>query len=221
MLKPFYNTQPSDVIEIGVDEAGRGPMFGPVCAAAVILPKTDSFNFSCLKDSKRFHSKKKIKEVSEYIKQNAVDYHIEFCNELIIDTINIRNATHTAMHKAIRKVIASNNNSLSNYQLLIDGSDFKPYMVFNNNMLSQVKHTCITKGDNTYCAIAAASILAKTARDDYIEELCEANPELDERYHISSNKGYGTKDHLQGIHTYGITKFHRKSFGLCKTMNAV
>ena len=220
MLKPFYQEN-SNVIEIGVDEAGRGPMLGPVHAAAVILPRNTEFDYSCLKDSKRFHSKKKILEVADYIKTHAIAYEIAYLSEKDIDTFNIRNATHRAMHNAIKKLIESvsknNEYKKTDYQLLVDGCDFKPLSLYKNNMLMQIPHVCVTKGDNTYCAIAAASILAKTARDEYIEALCKDNPELDERYKIASNKGYGTKAHLEGIEKYGITKYHRQSFGLCRS----
>lgn len=225
MLKPFQN-ESTDVLEIGVDEAGRGPMLGPVYSAAVILPRDSNinFDFSCLKDSKRFHSKKKLNVVANYIKENAYAYSIASISESEIDSINIRQATHNAMHKALRSIIHKTSQSVSNenkknYQLLIDGSDFKPFMIMDKAMqLKQVPHMCITKGDNTYCAIAAASILAKTSRDAYIEKLCEDNPELNDKYGILSNKGYGTKTHMDGIKRYGITKWHRKSFGVCKQM---
>ena len=215
MLTPFYQENTS-IIEIGVDEAGRGPMLGPVHAAAVVLPRNKEFDYSCLKDSKRFHSKKKLLEVANYIKENAIAYEVAYLSENDIDKYNIRNATHKAMHAAIKKVIEKTSKENKEYQLLIDGRDFKPLSLFKNNMMTQIQHVCITKGDNTYCSIAAASILAKTARDTYIEDLCEKTPDLNEKYNILSNKGYGTKAHMEGIEKYGITKYHRKSFGLCR-----
>lgn len=201
-------------IEIGVDEVGRGPMFGRVYTAAVILPKDNSFDHSKMKDSKKFHSKKKIKEVSDYIKQNAIAWSVKWEDEKVIDDINIRNATHSAMHKAIKDIYHEGNNTL----LLIDGNDFKPFVVFNHthNSLEQVPHVTIEGGDNKYTPIAAASILAKVARDEYIQDLCNENPYLNEKYDIESNKGYGTKKHMEGIMKYGITEWHRKSFGICK-----
>jgi len=221
-----------DTIEIGVDEAGRGPMIGRVYTAAVILPKDSLlFDHSSMKDSKKFTSKKKIKEVANYIKEHAIVWSVGYSTEQVIDDINIRNATHRAMHEAIRSTLKTynennSNNSNSNnieeqhhsYHLLIDGNDFKP---FNNvdketHEFIQVPHTCIENGDNKYSAIAAASILAKVSRDTYIEELCSIYPILDERYGILKNKGYGTKKHMDGIKEYGITEFHRKSFGICK-----
>lgn len=218
MLTPFYQEN-TNIIEIGVDEAGRGPMLGPVHAAAVVLPRNKEFDYSCLKDSKRFHSKKKLLEVAKYIKENAIAYEIAYLSENDIDKYNIRNATHKAMHAAIKKVIekiSKKSKESKKYQLLIDGRDFKPLTLFKNNIMEQIPHVCVIKGDNTYCSIAAASILAKTERDAYIEALCEKNPELNKRYSIATNKGYGTKAHMEGIEKYGITKYHRKSFGLCQ-----
>ena len=195
-------------IEIGVDEVGRGPMLGRVYSAAVILPKNDSFNHSLMKDSKRFHSKNKILEAYEYIKDNCLAWNVSYSSETIIDKINIRNATHRAMHEAIRGIIKPN----ENIHLLIDGSDFKPYTIMRPDIgIVQVPTTCIVGGDDKYSAIAAASIIAKVTRDKYIESLCEMNPTLDEKYGILSNKGYGTKTHMDGIKAYGITKFHRRS----------
>lgn len=187
-------------------------MLGRVYTAAVILPKDTSFDHSKMKDSKKFHSKTKIKEVSEYIKTHAIAWDIQWEDEEVIDDINIRNATFSAMHKAIQNIYDGNEKSL----LLIDGNDFKPYVVIKNNMLEQVPHICIEGGDNTYSSIAAASILAKVARDEYIEELCRENPFLQEKYDLLNNKGYGTKKHMDGIKQFGISEWHRKSFGICR-----
>ena len=106
--------------------------------------------------------------------------------------------------------------------LLIDGNYFKPLYQYNKELdkIEEVPHVCIEKGDNTYCSIAAASILAKVARDEYISELCNEYPDLIEKYNIQSNKGYGSKQHLDGIKKYGITSWHRKTFGICKSYNA-
>jgi len=216
-LSKFYN-ESSDLYEIGVDEAGRGPLFGRVYTAAVILPKDKDFDFSKMKDSKKFHSSTKINEVAEYIKENALAWSVSYNDETVIDHINIRQAVLNSMHQSIKNVVdtTSEVNSTNEYLLLVDGNDFKPYMKFRNNVLTQINHTCIEGGDNKYCSIAAASILAKTERDKYILELCEDNPLLKERYHIDENKGYGTKLHIDGIKTYGISKWHRKSYGICK-----
>ena len=210
----YYNDD--NIIEIGIDEVGRGPMFGRVYTAAVILPK-EGFDHSKMKDSKKFHSKKKINEVSEYIKENAIAWSIQWEDEKVIDKINIRNATHSAMHKSIKEIYNKDNDNDKNYVLLVDGNDFKPYVVMKQNTLEQVPHVCIEGGDNKYTSIAAASILAKVARDAYIDELCVLHPELIEKYDLSNNKGYGTKKHMDGISEHGITEWHRRSFGICKT----
>lgn len=211
LLNIFYNEDPK-CLEIGVDEAGRGPMFGRVYAAAVILPKDNSFEHFKMKDSKKFHSKKKLKETSDYIKNNALWWDIQWENEKIIDDINIRNATFSAMHKAILNIYDVSAQSL----ILVDGNDFKPLTVIKDDNLEQVSHVCIEGGDNKYSSIAAASILAKVARDEYIETICDIYPYLNERYDLLNNKGYGTKKHLDGINKYGITEWHRKTFGICK-----
>jgi ribonuclease HII len=208
-------------IELGVDEAGRGPLFGRVYAAAVILPKDDSFDHSQMKDSKKFHSKKKIKAVAEYIKTNAVAWAVCFEDEKIIDEINILQATQSAMHKAIKECISmatEKREPFHSIQLLIDGNYFKPMSEFNKvtKKIETVPHLCVEQGDDKYTSIAAASILAKVSRDDYIDELCEQHPELAENYGIDSNKGYGAKKHLEGIKKFGITEWHRKTFGSCK-----
>jgi ribonuclease HII len=210
-LEVCYSTD-ENLFEIGVDEVGRGPMFGRVYAAAVILPKNNNFDYSKIKDSKKFHSKKKINEVAEYIKQNAISWSVEWEDEKVIDKINIRNATHKAMNNAISKIIDKTKNNL----LLIDGNDFSPYICLTNDSLTQIPHICIEGGDNKYYSIAAASIIAKVSRDAYIEELCVLYPYLDEKYNLNKNKGYGTKQHMEGIKKYGITEWHRKSFGICK-----
>jgi ribonuclease HII len=207
-------------IEIGIDEVGRGPMLGRVYSAAVILPKDDIFDHSEMKDSKRFSSEKKITEVAEYIKEHAIAWGVGYVDESVIDEINIRQATFRAMHMAIREcfqTFSEQDIETISFHLLVDGSDFKPYMVMKGEYgLMQIPHTTIVGGDNKYTSIAAASILAKVARDEYINKLCEDNPILNERYGILKNKGYGTATHMAGIKEHGITKYHRKSFGICK-----
>ena len=218
-LKSYFNDTPS-IFEIGVDEAGRGPLFGPVYTAAVILPKDNSFDHSKMKDSKKFHSKKKILEIAEYIKTHAISWSVTFENETTIDDINILQATQTSMHNSIIETIKKNYNSFGKqeYKLLIDGNYFKPFAKDNSpdSFCSSYHSVCIEGGDNTYSAIAAASILAKVERDNYIYELCQENPELIHNYGIESNKGYGAKKHIDGIKEHGITKWHRRTFGICK-----
>ena len=212
-LKPYFKN--NDVFEIGVDEAGRGPLFGRVYASAVVLPKDTSFNHELMRDSKKFCSKTRIQEAADYIKQHAVAWSVQYADEKTIDTINIRQSVLQCMHLAIKDVIQQINTY--DVQLLIDGNDFKPYTYIQDDMLEHCPYVTIKSGDNTYTSIAAASILAKVSRDAYILDLCEKNPELEERYGIASNKGYGAQRHRDGIQTHGITPWHRKTYGMCKT----
>lgn len=227
ILKSCHN-EDQNVYEIGVDEAGRGPLFGRVYTAAVILPKDDSFDFTKVKDSKKFHSKKKIEEAAEYVKQNALAWHISYEDERKIDEVNILQATQMAMHNSINETCKKFNKVLKEndkiektdytYSLLIDGNYFNPITRFNKttNKIETIPYITIEGGDNKYASIAAASILAKVERDRYIDELCEQNPELIEHYGIDSNKGYGAKKHMDGIKQHGITIWHRRSFAPCK-----
>ena len=215
------------MVQIGIDEAGRGPLFGRVYAAAAVLPPPPLFDHSRMKDSKRFHSAKKLQQTAEYIKAHAVAWSVQFADESTIDRINIRNATHHAMHAAVRDVMAQleATQAVSDVLLVVDGNDFQPCMhvvtggqgeVSTGVRMEQLPHVCEEGGDNKYTMVAAASILAKTARDAYIAELCAAEPTLVARYDLLSNKGYGSKKHMDGIKAHGVTQWHRKSFGPCK-----
>jgi ribonuclease HII len=214
----------SGKFEVGVDEVGRGPLFGRVYTAAVILPKDSSFDHALMKDSKRFHSEKKICDAAQYIKENAIAWFVSYEDETVIDNINIRQATLKSMHNSIKGAIIKRDGTINtisdvdptDYMLLIDGNDFKPVTYLHNDSLVGINHTCVEGGDNKYTAIAAASIIAKVARDEYIKELCSANPELIDRYNIGSNKGYGAAVHINGIKEHGISKWHRKTYGICK-----
>ena len=174
-----------------------------------------------MKDSKKFHSTKKIKHAADYIKEHSISWSVTWSDFDTIDNINIRQATLKSMHSAIQAVANSIDiaNNIDKTLLLIDRNDFKPYLMFDDTTQSQVAvpYTCIEGGDNKYTAIAAASILAKTERDKYIEEMCETYPKLDELYGLASHKGYGTKKHLEAIRNNGISPWHRKSFGICKS----
>jgi ribonuclease HII len=216
LLKNCYN-EDENVFEIGVDEVGRGPLFGRVYTAAVVLPKDNSFDCSMVKDSKKFHSKQKIEEASNYIKEHALAWHISFEDERTIDEINILQATQKSMHSSILEIIKKN--TLNNtFSLLIDGNYFKPLAYYDKNTTKNIliPYTTIEGGDNKYASIAAASIIAKVERDKYIHDLCIEEPTLTEYYGINSNKGYGAKRHIDGIKEHGITIWHRKSFGICK-----
>jgi len=217
-------------IEIGIDEAGRGPLFGPLFVAAVILPKV-SFDFSEMRDSKKITSKKKIGVLAEYIKMNARAWTIQSVSAEEIDRINIRQAVLKTMRECARTLIASilskgtedskdSKPIIDDFFLLVDGNDFPPYSYFDEttDTLKPIAHETVTGGDNLYASIACASILAKTARDAYIADVCEQNPELKTRYNIHTNMGYGAKAHLDGIAKYGIVEGHRKTYGRCKNL---
>ena len=197
---------------IGVDEAGRGPLFGRVYTAAVIL--SDDFDLSLLKDSKKFTSEKKIKEVYDYIKANALYYHISYKDELYIDKVNILNATIKSMHESVYEVLNLYQNDLNNdlnyVKIYVDGTQFKPCFYKDK----WIPYECVIKGDSIHKCISAASILAKVERDEYIRDLCKEKPELNEKYGLFKNKGYGTKIHIEGIKKYGYCEYHRKSFKL-------
>ena len=216
-LQPIYDV--NNTYEMGVDECARGPLFGRLYVASVILPKDDSFRHMDMKDSKKIHSMKKMRELSDYIKTHSIAWHIHFIEAEVIDQINIRQSVLQGMRECIKKTIQKSMTNVGNCFIVVDGNDFLPYSYFDETKdeLVVVPHTTIEKGDNTYSFIAAASILAKNAHDEYILELCEKHPELKTRYSLHENVGYGTKKHLDGIKEYGITQWHRKTFGICKT----
>lgn len=189
-LQPFYK---KNTIEAGCDEAGRGCLAGPVVAAAVILPS--HFSHPLLNDSKKL-SEAQRKLVQVEIKKNALAYGIALISPEKIDEINILNASILAMHHAIDQL------KLVPQLLLIDGNRFKPY--------AKIKHICIVKGDAKYNSIAAASILAKTFRDEWMDNLHLNYP----NYHWNKNKGYPTLMHRTTIKKLGITPQHRKTFRL-------
>ncbi|MCO6360179.1 ribonuclease HII [Roseivirga pacifica] len=183
----------SGKIEAGCDEAGRGPLAGPVVAAAVILP--DGYEHELLNDSKKL-SQKKLDLLEEEIKKNALAYHVTEVSPEEIDEVNILNASFLAMHRAIEQLATTPE------LLLIDGNKFKPY--------KDVPHECIVKGDGKYMSIAAASILAKTHRDRVMRQAAQQYP----GYGWEKNVGYPTKQHREAIKKIGITPLHRKSFRL-------
>ncbi|GAF78217.1 unnamed protein product, partial [marine sediment metagenome] len=193
-------------IEVGIDEVGRGSLIGRVYAASVIMPHDYNDEiFLQIKDSKKLNYNKR-EHLYNYIKDVAIDYGIGYIESDKIDEINIYNASIEAMHLSLDKLSVDIDN------ILVDGKSFRPYINQEDEFIS---HKCIINGDNLYLSIAAASILAKVERDRYILSLVESNENLS-YYDIKNNKGYGTKNHLEAIKRYGITKFHRKSFGICK-----
>ena len=189
---------------IGIDEAGRGPLIGRVYAGAVIIDKDiDNDINKIITDSKKL-SKKKRNIAFEYIINN-LKYGIGYANENEIDKINILNATKLAMERAIENI--TNKYNIKEYKLMIDGCYWEKYF---DNCQS------IIKGDLKIKEISAASIIAKEFHDKYIIELCNDNPELNEKYDLIKNMGYGTKKHIEGINNYGIRKYHCKSCKCCK-----
>lgn len=183
----------SSKIEIGCDEAGRGSLSGPVVASAVILPI--NFKNSNLDDSKKLSLRKR-EELSEIILEKAISCEIGIVDEKKIDEINILNASILAMHKALKKT----QNTFE--VILVDGPHFKSY--------KNHSHNCIIRGDSKYLAIAAASIIAKTYRDKFMRKIHDEFP----NYKWCKNKGYPTKEHRLAIKSFGVSKYHRKSFKL-------
>jgi len=179
------------IYETGTDEAGRGCLAGPVTAAAVILP--EDFELDLLNDSKQL-SEKIREHLRHLIQQKALCYHVTHIQPEIIDEINILNASIRAMQDCIVAL-----NPIPQY-IIVDGNRFKP--------VNNIPHSCIIKGDSKYLSIAAASVLAKTYRDDYMNKLHEEFP----MYNWKKNKGYPTAEHRDAIRKYGLTKHHRLSF---------
>lgn len=190
MLKAYLDKH---LIEAGCDEAGRGCLAGPVFAAAVILPK--NYKNTLLNDSKQLNEKQRY-ELREVIENEALAYAVAQVSNLEIDDINILNASFLGMHRAVEQL------KQVPEQLLIDGNRFKPY--------KNIPHHCIIKGDGKYLNIAAASILAKTYRDDYMKEQALVYPQ----YGWEQNMGYPTKKHRDAIRQYGPTPLHRMTFQL-------
>ena len=188
MLSPYYY---KDKIEAGCDEAGRGCLAGSVYAAAVILPK--DYHNDLLNDSKQLTARQRYR-LREMIERDAIAWAVGIATAQEIDQMNILRASITAMHRAIDQL------SVRPEALIIDGNRFYPY--------HDLPHTTIVKGDGKYLSIAAASILAKTYRDDYMLKLHEEYP----YYGWDHNAGYPTKEHRQGIAEHGLTPYHRKTF---------
>ncbi len=181
------------VLETGTDEAGRGCLAGPVTAAAVILP--EHFENSILNDSKQL-SEKIREKLRPLIEEQATTFAVTHLEPIIIDDINILNASIKAMQESILKL------DPQPLYIIVDGNRFKPLLT--------IPHSCIVKGDSKFMSIAAASILAKTYRDEYMNRIHEEFP----MYNWKQNKGYPTKEHREAIRKYGITKYHRMSFRL-------
>ena len=192
MLKPYFQ---QELLEAGCDEAGRGCLAGPVFAAAVILPP--GFNHPLLNDSKQVVEKDR-NELRTIIEQEAITYAVASVDNNEIDAINILKASFKAMHLALDRL------KKRPQLLLIDGNRFYKYR--------RTPHQCVIKGDSIYTSIAAASILAKTYRDEYMEQLHEKY----QMYYWNKNKGYGTPEHRSAIEAHGLCRYHRKSFNIYK-----
>ncbi len=180
-------------IECGTDEAGRGCLAGPVTAAAIILPK--DFKLDLLNDSKQL-SEKVRENLKPLIEEKAISFAVTHLEPIIIDKINILNASIKAMQESIIKL-----NPTPSY-IIVDGNRFKP--------INNIPYSTIVKGDSKFMSIAAASVLAKTYRDEYMDKIHEEFP----MYNWKQNKGYPTKEHREAIRKYGTTKYHRMSFRL-------
>ncbi|GAB7257964.1 ribonuclease HII [Polaribacter sp. OB-PA-B3] len=180
-------------LEAGTDEAGRGCLSGPVVAAAVILP--DNFSHPFLNDSKQLSEKKRV-EVRPFIEQHALAFGVSFVWQEEVDKINVLQASITGMHRAIEKL------DITPEFIIVDGNKFKNY--------KEIPHKTIVKGDSKYLSIAAASVLAKTYRDDYMAKIHKEFP----MYNWQKNKGYPTKEHRNAIREFGATNYHRKTFKL-------
>ncbi|WP_343304891.1 ribonuclease HII [Chitinophaga niabensis] len=190
MLLPFYQ---ETLTEAGCDEAGRGCLAGPVFAAAVILPR--DFRHPLLNDSKQLKESQR-DELRVVIEQKAIAYAVASIDNEEIDRINILKASFKAMHEALARLL------IQPQMLLIDGNRFNPY--------GNIPHTCVIQGDGIYASIAAASILAKTYRDEYMHQLHEQFPQ----YGWKENKGYPTRYHRDAIRAHGDTPYHRRTFRL-------
>ena len=190
MLKEYYK---EGVTEAGCDEAGRGCLAGRVYAAAVFFPA--GYTNEELNDSKQLTDRRR-KRLREIIERDALAWAVGIITPEEIDRINILNASILAMHRALDML------KVRPESIIVDGNRFKPY--------HDIEHTCVVKGDAKYLSIAAASILAKTYRDDYMDSLAKEYPQYD----WTSNKGYPTKKHREALRLYGITPYHRKSYNL-------
>lgn len=244
-LIPHYSDQYK--YEICIDECARGTLIYSTCIGAVVLDRditkfnhrqSDETNTTALpvstsdiKDSKKFSSKKRLKEVAEHIlnSNGVIAHHIATIEASEIDRINILQAVFKGMHECIYAILEQLRiieelhgrtlNPFEDVLILVDGDKFNPYCIYDatTETMREIPSMTIEQGDAKYMGIASAAIIAKNHHDGLIWTLCREYPELDARYNLSKNVGYATKDHLDGIRQYGITQFHRRTFGICKT----
>jgi ribonuclease HII len=206
MLKAYQN---EEIIEVGIDECARGCLLGSVFIGAVILPNNieelcEDYGIK-IKDSKKMTMEQR-EEAYDFIKMVSLDSIVISKDNQEIDEKNILKTTLNGMHEAIRNL------SIKPEKILVDGDKFP---IYRDEYGELIEHECVVSGDNTYMSIAAASIIAKVEHDRYIVKLVNDNPYL-EKYDILNNMAYGTEKHINAIKEYGITKFHRKTFGICK-----
>lgn len=201
----ILNSLNRESVVFGLDEAGAGTLISRVYAGCVWW--NPDIKTHIIKDSKKYANRKYREEAYDYIINNAIAWSSGYVDETEIDEINIRNARIKAMHKAISSI------NINPQYLIVDGDAFKHYIDANENA---VPYSLIIEGDAKYTAIAAASVIAKVEHDKYIKELCAEHPELDERYGLLSNYGYGTATHMAGLKKWGPSIFHRKTFAPCK-----
>lgn len=214
--KELFAYEDPQLLEAGVDEAGRGCLWGPVVTAAVILdpmifmlPHDDLYAYDPLikelRDSKQVSEKKRMLLRDKIINEWALTYSISFGSSTLIDSDNILQATMTTMHHSLYDL------HIQPDHIYVDGSYFRPYY--------NIPHTTVVEGDNTYMNIAAASILAKTGRDLWVIDYANNHPEMDALYHFSQHKGYGTQIHRDAIASHGLEIHHRRSFRTCDIPN--
>jgi len=202
-----------DKIEVGIDEAGRGCLFGRLYVGAVVLPaELDCFfdngqALNEIKDSKKLTERKR-NILYDYVKECAVDYSVAYCSNTQIDEENVLQADLNTMHKALDSL------NVPVQRILVDGNSWN---MWPGNEEAEVYK--IIEGDSKFLSIAAASILAKVERDRWVLSVCDENPEYDTKYGLRSNKGYGTAKHMSGLKTHGVTQYHRMTFAPCSSMN--
>lgn len=210
MLKEYHTL---NEVEVGIDEAGRGCLLGPVFVGAVVLPQGGFVDPPFpIRDSKKMSAKKR-NILRTYIEEHALAYSVKSIDMQMIDSINILQATMKGMHECLDSITSQVNIDT----ILVDGTYFPIYT--NKTTFEAVSHMCVSGGDNMYQSIAAASILAKVHRDEYIQQLVQEHPVLKD-YGIHTNNGYGTAVHIKCLHEKGVTQWHRRTFEPCKRLIA-
>lgn len=203
----LYHTQ-DDAVEVGIDEAGRGCLFGRLYVGAVVFPKEEDDLFdhgaslNMIKDSKVLTERKR-SILFDYIQECAIDKAVTFAESTEVDEFNVLGADIRCMHRALDSL------TVPIERILVDGDAWKPWR---NSDGKDVEAHTIVDGDASYLSIAAAGILAKVSRDRWVEEICKENPQWDEYYSLNKNKGYGTAAHMKGIREHGVTDQHRRSY---------